>query len=242
MKFTSLVWAILGFGVMVSSAAVTLSNDIYRVELPEDGSLLVSVKGIAAQKFWPRFTVLSSGHNPQPEFRWGDWNDGKADPLYNVLSWASGSAGESRGVAVNRKKHVEDGFDPKSDQAAGKGRTQDLFAVATAVSVQADKAEVVKGRVQWHFPGHADFSLKATLELPAGGGEPLLTFEFVPEVAKWFSVGYTGAPEIDPAAMEGIWQPLIWQEKRFPQKSYLTESGRCTLPGTRSSSIICPSP
>jgi hypothetical protein len=29
-----------------------------------------------------------------------------------------------------------------------------------------------------------------------------------------------------------IWQPMIWQEKRFPDKSYMTLAYRCPLPTT----------
>ncbi len=211
-------------------AGTQLSNDAYQLALTADGDVTVTSGGALPRKFSPRFAVMASSRDPKLELRWGDWSDGKQAPLYNVLTWAGSEHVKPSGSAP--KKHIEDGFDPKSDQVAGKDRVQNLFDAAPAMIVRADKAEAKDGRIVWGFPANADFTLDATLELPAGNGEPVLMFQFKPKVAKWFSVGYVGAPEADPSAMDGMWQPLIWQEKRFPQKPYLTESGRCTLPAT----------
>ena len=232
MKFTILTLAALSVGLVQGAAAASLSNDAYRVTLAEDGAVLVAGGGDFGRTFHPRFTVLSSGQDPKLELRWGDWNDGKADPLYNVLSWQPTDVRAIANSVADAAQHVEDGFDPKIDQVAGKNRTQDLFAAVTPDSIVASKAQVRAGRIEWSFPERTDYSLSAALELPAGRSEPVLTFRLQPKKAKWFSVGYTGAPQVSPETMDGMWQPLIWQEKRFPQKSYLTESARCTLPGT----------
>src|SRR5690606_38597027 len=55
-----------------------------------------------------------------------------------------------------------------------------------------------------------------------------------PKKAGYFSVGYTGAPEFDPTSLAEIWQPLIWQEKRFPDYPYVTTAHMSTLPTTLS--------
>lgn len=230
MKFT--IFALVALSLGLVQAAASLSNDVYRVKLADDGTVLVAGAGVPGRTFLPRFTVFCSAQNPQPELRWGDWNDGKADPLYNVLSWQPAGTRATTNSALDPAQHVEDGFDPKSDQVAGKNRTQDLFGVVPNDVITANSARILGGRIEWSFPERPDYSISAALEVPAGKGEPVLSFRFKPKVKKWFSVGYTGAPQIAPDAMDAIWQPLIWQEKRFPQKSYLTESGRCTLPGT----------
>lgn len=222
-------------------AGTVLTNSVYQVALADGGAVLVSTTGATARKFLPQFTVLASGVDPKLDLRWGDWGGSKQGPSYNVLSWSVGSSVGNPRSEPARKEHVADGFNPKTDRVAAKEQVQDLFAAAPVTVVLADKAEVKGGRIQWHFPDNPDFSLGATLEIPSGSGEPRLTFQFNPKVGKWFSVGYTGAPEIDPATMAGMWQPLIWQEKRFPQRPYLTESGRCTLPGTLAASegVVC---
>jgi hypothetical protein len=39
-------------------------------------------------------------------------------------------------------------------------------------------------------------------------------------------------PACEPGTWEEIWQPLIWQEKRFPDTSYMTLAYQCTVPTT----------
>ncbi|MCX6968098.1 MAG: hypothetical protein NTZ46_10060 [Verrucomicrobia bacterium] len=148
---------------------------------------------------------------------------------YNVASWST----KPEAAPTPSQKpvgHVADGFDPTVDQVGGGDRVFDIFRAAPSFSVVARGAEMHGGRVVWSFDEHELFTLKAYLEIPAGQKEPLLTFQFTPKKAQWFSVGYTGAPKVVPAVMDEMWQPLIWQEKRFPNQAYLTESGRCTLP------------
>src|SRR5262249_20086153 len=99
-------------------------------------------------------------------------------------------------------------------------------------SVAASGATLTGRRIVWSFPERPGFALEATLELPTGSAEPLLSFRFTPRADAWYSVGYTGAPAFDPAGLEELWQPLIWQELRFPHGPFLTESFRCPLPAT----------
>ncbi|HRJ72676.1 MAG TPA: hypothetical protein PLS03_10650, partial [Terrimicrobiaceae bacterium] len=84
----------------------------------------------------------------------------------------------------------------------------------------------------WEFAPHPGFTFAAEVALPEGTGTPRLTFTFTPAEAGWYSVGYVGAPEARLAEVREIWQPLIWQEKRFPEESVLTPAGYCTLPAT----------
>lgn len=46
----------------------------------------------------------------------------------------------------------------------------------------------------------------------------------------YHSVGYCGAPEIQPADAVEVWQPLIWTQNRFPGDSYMTPDFLCPLP------------
>src|SRR5690606_23743116 len=55
---------------------------------------------------------------------------------------------------------------------------------------------------------------------------------FTPKTAAWFSVGYTGAPQIAQSEAAEFWQPFIWQEKRFPTQSFLTAAFQCPVPAT----------
>ena len=216
--------------VGASGAENSIANDRCRIELGKQGEVLVRCGSAPVQAFAPRFTVLATERDPKLELRWGEWSDPKDKQQYNVCSWYTGAGPEKKKAAG--KTHIEDGFIPANDQKAGEERTEDVFKAAPAVTLTASQARLAGNRVEWTFPEQAEFALSASVELPAQATEPRVTFRFTPKKAKWFSVAYTGAPEVAPAAMDEMWQPLIWQEKRFPSQAFLTEAARCTLPAT----------
>lgn len=226
---------LIGIGLVAaanSMAEDSLVNDGYRVRIIGNSSVLVETSNGVTQRFEGRFTVLATERDPNTELRWGDWDNGARVPSYNVLSWFIGQPGGEKRATPNSKQHVEDGFDPGSDQKRTEDRTENLYEAAPSVTVVANHARVMDNRVEWSFPEQEDFSLRATLEVPSGRAEPRLEFHFTPKKKKWFSVGYTGAPEVEPVSMDEMWQPLIWQEKRFPNQPFLTEAARCPLPAT----------
>lgn len=197
----------------------------------DDGSVVVESPDGSSASFQPVFGVLSAAEDPKKGLRWMDLGQQRPEPImYNVLSWTRGSDEEV--TAPKAKGHVEDGFDPALDQKLRSSDVVDLFRAAPFDAIRAASFKWADHRMDWVFPETETYNLKASLSLSEGGGEPVLEFRFTPKTNGWFSVGYLGAPEFDPAKVEAIWQPLIWQDKRFPDQSYLTESGRCTLPAT----------
>jgi hypothetical protein len=126
---------------------------------------------------------------------------------------------------------VEDGFDPKVDKALA-GRTVDWYLAGASREVVASGAKVEGDRVVWSFGEDEGGTMSASLELAAGKGEPVLRFRYVPKSAGWYSVVYAGAPAVAREGAEEIFQSLIWTEKRVPNRAYLTEAYRCTVPAT----------
>jgi hypothetical protein len=181
--------------------------------------LVTSALAGDAIRFEPRFVVLAATNDPAPQYRWADLGPGARDK-YNVLTWQTKPVKKVAKRAA-KKEHVADGFDPAADLAKDEGRTFDIF--------QTGALETVNGSSDWKFPENSRFSLHATL---GKGEDPLLMFTFIPKQDGWYSIGYVGAPEVELAALDEMWQPLVWQEKRFPLYPYLTEASRCTLPGT----------
>lgn len=187
----------------------------------------------AVMAYRPCFTILSARQNPRKELRRGDFGytlkPGETEGLlYNVPTW-----GQAEAFVRNDSLHVEDGFNPESDRRYGKGRTADYFRAAPRTEITAERAVRRGEGIEWIFPAHADFSLTAYLAPDrARGGMPHLTFRFVPKKEGWYSVGYTGAPAYDPDTCDEFWQPHIWQEKRFPNRPYLSEAFRAPIPGT----------
>lgn len=227
-RFPLLLCALLLAPLSVRSAP-SLRNDAYAVTLAEDGSVQLERDGLPTRLFTPQFLVLCATNNPAAELRWGDTGDQRV--LYNIKCWQTTPAAKAKAKQPPAAKaHVEDGFDPGADRAAGDGRTFDAFRAAPGETVRASQATQSADRIEWTFPDAPNFSLRATLSVPSGAADPLLEFTFTPRRDGWFSIAYVGAPACESDEAEDVWQPMIWQERRFPKQPFLTEAGRCTLP------------
>jgi hypothetical protein len=217
------LWLLAALPLFAAPGAV--ENARYRIRVA--GVNVEVAAGKAVRTFAPRFLVLRSEKDPQIALRWATFTGRQVQ--YNVSTWATATA---RAQSAGATGHVADGFNPAFDQAAGAGRTANAFRAAPFTTVLAERA-VLDGRtVRWTFGGHPGFVVAASLELPQGDAEPVLWFEFTPKRDGWYSVAYTGAPETSPQAIDEMWQPLVWQEGRFPQEPFLTEAYRCPVPGT----------
>lgn len=212
------------------AAETSLSNERYRVELQPDRSVQISSGTAGTWTFRPDFTVLVATQNPAPAMRPGN----VPQVSYNVVTWqAEGlKAGAQLRATKRSTAQAGDGFDDQILNGETAHRTVDVFASAPKVHMEATTAAHVGTAIRFGFPESAAFTLSAELSLPAGNGEPALAFTLVPKQAAWFSVGYTGAPAFPTAEFDEIWQPFIWQEKRFPGRSYLTPAFECPLPAT----------
>lgn len=211
-----------------SSGTQVLQNNDCRVSIVNVTDLQITLNDGTKRVFKPDFTILHTKENPQKKLRRGEvgTNHGKT-PDYKVATWGQ--------VVVNNndpKAHVMDGFNPENDRGIELGRTSDYFQAGTNESVTAQSAELSKDTIKWSFPEVAGSQLSAKIKLPAGKGPPELTFKFVPGKEGYYSIGYTGAPSVSPAEMDEMWQPMIWQEKRFPNMPYLTEAYQCPVPTT----------
>ncbi|GAA4303617.1 hypothetical protein GCM10023143_07270 [Compostibacter hankyongensis] len=114
----------------------------------------------------------------------------------------------------------------------GKGNTMDFFSISDTVSVSATRSSVSGNRLRWNFPQRPGFSLEAELYLPPGKEDPVIQYRMKANQSGWYSVGYTGAPQTDTGQVNAIWQPLIWQERRFPYMPFLSMEFMCSIPGT----------
>jgi hypothetical protein len=112
------------------------------------------------------------------------------------------------------------------------GRTPDLFQAAEIVSVEAERAEIAGHSVRWIFSSDPRFRIEANVELPSGPSDPVIRFQLVALAPAWYSIGYTGSPEVDPSEISWLWQPLVWQERRFPAHPFLSMEHMCSLPAT----------
>ncbi|MEZ6191443.1 MAG: hypothetical protein R3C45_09155 [Phycisphaerales bacterium] len=150
---------------------------------------------------------------------------------YDVMTWTSTRAASATDLRnVDTSVSAGDGLDPSVLKGDLGGRTANYYLAADHEVVEGDHAAIEGRSIRWRLPRSDSYQLTARVDLPEGDGPPVLRFDFRPAEAGWYSVGYAGAPEADLVDVDEVWQPLIWQEKRFPEAPYLTLAFRCTLP------------
>ncbi|WP_149193311.1 hypothetical protein [Luteimonas suaedae] len=220
-------------GLVLAAAAPTsgaASAAAHTIEARRDGITLAAPDGARAE-FAMRFCVQRTTSDPSPELRPADLGT-----RYNVVTWRAEDAGGA-GLAqvAGDASQVGDGFDPDILQGDAGGRTADVFAAAPRTCVEADGVRPTPdGGHRWTFPEQAGFAIEAVLS-PGGDGRalpPALRYTLRAKQPGFYSVAYMGAPSHAPDDADAFFQPLVWTEKRFPDRSYLTLAFRATLPST----------
>lgn len=220
---------LLGTAALTSAGAQSLSNDRYSVEPVADGSVRLTSKGAGTWVFRADFAVLISTQDPGVAMRPGNITR----VSYNVPTWRGTAPAKTALKAEKRSKaQGGDGFDDRILGGDTQQRTADVFASAAVHRLNASAARRVGDAIHFEFPTHAAFALVAQLTVAPGEMEPELRFTLTPRQDAWFSVGYGGAPSHALSELAEVWQPFIWQEKRFPSLSFLTPAFECSLPAT----------
>ena len=225
-KLSSLLAALL----CSSASAQPITNDRYAVAPAADGAVQVTARDAGTWTFRGDFVVLMAAADPKPAMRPGNI----PRVPYNLITWQTASTPAGAALKTVKRSTAQggDGFDDRILAGDTQRRTADVFAAAPLTRVRATAVTREGDALRFAFAEQADFTFAATLTLPAGDVEPVLTFTLTPKRTAWFSVGYTGAPAFVPAELAENWQPFIWQEKRFPDRSYLTPAFECSLPAT----------
>ncbi len=207
--------------------AQPLANDRYTLETTPDGAVRLAARDAGAWIFRGDFAVLLATTDPRPAMR----PAGIPRVSYNVVTWQSSAA---TGLEAARRSPAQrgDGFDDRILKGDTRQRTADVFAAATVIRAPASAVVRRGDTLEFVYGAQAAFTLTAGINLPPGDAEPVLSFTLTLRTAAWFSVGYTGAPSHRLEELAEVWQPFIWQEKRFPTLSFLTPAFECSLPAT----------
>lgn len=225
----SLMLATLG---AANAAEQTLKNEYYSLTLHKDHGVLVESATGLQFRCTPAFTILATGTDPQLKNRPG----GIKNINYNVVSWKVDPQRLQKDKLLQTVKGdagiAGDGFDDAILRGSTDGRTADLFCAGNTLVVTASGARIKDNAIHFVFAENPSFELTATLGFSESANEPVLEFSFTPLIKGYYSVGFTGMPETERLEFDEIWQPLIWQEKRFPDMSYMTLAYRCTVPAT----------
>lgn len=204
----------------------------YRLKLGEGTAVDLITPDAGIWRFRGQFTVIAAGKDPKLALR-RDASAPDHAARYSVSTWIAAGTALGRDAALGsapRAREAGDGFDNRILKGDREGRTADLFHAGPVTTLEVIKTEKTAAGIRWVFPDHPGFTLEALIASPAGNEEPRLEVRFTPKREAWYSVGYTGAPETNAADAKEIWQPLIWTEKRFPQRSYLTMAFHCPIP------------
>lgn len=177
-------------------------------------------------EFQPQFTILYASDNPDLAMR----PAGIPNISYNVATWKT-YPGKQSDLPITKKDAATagDGFDDSILKSKSSGRTVSQYNAAQVIPVAGNRKEQRGDTVFFEFQDHELFSISAYMVV---NQQPYsrLHFDFKAKQKGWYSVGYTGAPATSPEKAAAIWQPLIWQEKRFPDKPYLTLAFRSPIP------------
>ncbi|MDR1810283.1 MAG: hypothetical protein LBR34_07765 [Prevotella sp.] len=189
----------------------------------KNNSLVIKENGVEFA-FSPVFTLIYSPDNPNI----GAKSAGIKKVQYNVAVWNVFDTAHELKYTARKSDQFGDGFD---DEILNKGKqpvTANLYAAGRNEVLTADKVTTKGKLVLFEFPPSELGRLHAQIDLSKK--YPVLSFSFTPAVEGYFSIGYTGAPAFETADIDELWQPLIWQEKRAPDNSYLTLAYRCPAP------------
>lgn len=209
--------------LMVCSCTIS-----FQEKLQIDKNTIVITSGGKTYHFEPKFTVIYSLKDPKMEMR----PAGIENIHYNVATWIADKSDNADLKSVMRTdSQIGDGFDDRILQGDSKKRTANYFNSGKKIELEAIGSLSRNDTLFWRFPKHAFFSLEAYIVLDKNS-YPKLTYKISPRTKGYFSVGYSGAPSLSLDKTNEIWQPLIWQEKRFPDNSYLTLAFRTPIPST----------
>ncbi len=226
-EFLFLLLCLLFLSITMSAQSIAA----YRISLKGNNVIVLAPDGTSIT-YKPDFNVLVSDADPEKQLRKGDFGykmDAGEDMGvdYKVPTW-----GKKESFKKDADIHVEDGYNPEIDRSYGKDRTANYFLSASAHKINAINAvQVSPDIIRWEFAPNDLFSLVATVSLSDKKERlPKIEFSLTPKKNVWYSVGYIGAPQYQIADCEEIWQAHLWQEKRFPNESFLSESFRTSVP------------
>lgn len=124
-------------------------------------------------------------------------------------------------------------------RAVALNKELDYLGVIGRHKFELEKVDAKPGKVLFVFKRVDEGELRAILDLPEGQSEPRLTYKFKASRNGSYTIGYCGAPSVSPSEADEFWQPLVWTQKRFPARSYLTPDNLCSMPLTAVSDSGC---
>ena len=206
-----------------------IRNDRFEVFVENDHAWVVKETATGKEwKFRPDFVVITSEKDPGMAMR----PAGIDNVMYNVVTWKNAS-GDAASVLHSDNAGSDvggDGFDDRILKGNNRNRTANVFRSGNLTRQQAVGHKKEGSKIEFIFPGSGSYALSATLYFSNDTSFPVLQYSLKVSRKSFYSVGYVGAPKTPLEKISAIWQPMVWQEKRFPEESFLTLAYQCPVP------------
>jgi hypothetical protein len=216
-----------GAGALALAAAIVGSAPLVAADA-EAGQQAAAALPAEMAGFTLDFVVLLRDDNPGLAGRAA----GIPGVVYNVETWkAFDPAKADLKQAVRDVSSQGDGFDDRILDAKADKRSANYFNSGEQVRLSPMRVTRTGNLLRAEYPADPRFVLTAEVDLGAKP-YPLVKWKLVAKTPGYFSVGYVGAPRVAAGEADELWQPLVWQERRMPDRSYLTLAYRAPLPTT----------
>ncbi|HEY8896493.1 MAG TPA: hypothetical protein VIM79_16820 [Niastella sp.] len=215
------------FGIMIVCCWLVVSANAQKhVQLQNNKIVITNAQHTYI--FSPSFVVLYNATDPAMALK----PAGIKKVEYNVLTWKVGDS--TKADFIQKKVNASmagDGFDDRILRTKADWRTANIYNAGERTVLQVKQVKQKGDKVFFSYETSERFVLTAFL-ITNAKPYPLLKYSFKALQPGYYSVGYTGAPALEQNKTAGIWQPLIWQEKRIPDAAYCTPAFMATLPAT----------
>lgn len=213
----------LGIGALALLAAAGGSVPVFAGAPPQAAALPAEMAGFTLD-----FVVLHRADNPGLATR----NAGIPRVVYNVETWKAFDPAKADLKETRRDVSSQgDGFDDRILDGKADQRSANYFNSGEQIRMSPTRVTRAGNILTAEYPADARFTLTATADLSAKP-YPLVKWKLTAKTPGYYSVGYVGAPKIAAAEADELWQPLVWQERRMPDRPYLTLAYRAPLPTT----------
>ena len=203
------------------------SQQQYQIQVDKSNRVIILKDGLK-QLFTGEFIMINSESDPKLDLK------NFENYRYFSSSWVAPNLPAEKKIKKEKNANKSSGGDGIDDDMSkvGKDRTFDLFYAGKNEMISPIGISQNDSSIHFIYPSKSEYEFSAWIELPTQNELPTIKYTFKPKRKGYYSIGYMGAPSFDPEKADEFWQPMVWQQKRFPEQSYLSLAFQCPIPAT----------